>query len=462
MSNQAIGGMQQASLSQSKVLPFSGFLTALFQAFENEGLQPCILRNYEGFPVHNVGGDIDFLVRPSELPRAIRALRSIQGIRVVGYTERPYVASVYLAGTAADSGGRSLQVDFDLSLSWKGLPYLPIDAVLRAMIPVRTGHLNFFVPSPVDEAITSLLTSLLAAGCLKEKYFTRVQQTFAADRLGAIAALRQQFGLKASSRLVDSVIESDRGKVLACVGPLRRALALRSLLRTPVRSVLDISRHYGREFAIRFSPRSLETVSIIGSDACGGTNVVEGLMPLLQSAAKFVERRDLGVEWSFGRERSGNGSYSNSGGAASRGPLTYVTKVIPYLVKEWLDRFSGRKNLTLRIYEGYYHVGVVDPGRYRYKGPTWFAVVIGSLIPSPDLWILLDLPTDAVQSRNLLTAAANAHAHAEARRAFVKTRRRFAILDANHSSSCVLEGAYCAIIDMLAERAERQLESRFQ
>src|ERR1035437_3480159 len=126
--------MQGALLQplQPPALPFSEFLSALIRALDREGLRSCVLRNYEGFPTQNVGGDIDFLIFPSDLPRAISALRSIQGIRIVGYAERTYVASIFVEGTSATSGCRSFQVDYFLSLSWKGLPYLPVDTVLHA------------------------------------------------------------------------------------------------------------------------------------------------------------------------------------------------------------------------------------------------------------------------------------------------------------------------------------------
>src|SRR5580658_10253358 len=100
------------SLGEPLALPFCVFLEALIRALEKEGLRPCILRNYEGFPNENVGGDVDFLIRPSDLPSAMRALRSIESVRIVGYAEHPHVASVFLAGTSSTPGSRSLQVDF--------------------------------------------------------------------------------------------------------------------------------------------------------------------------------------------------------------------------------------------------------------------------------------------------------------------------------------------------------------
>jgi hypothetical protein len=275
--------------SERPFLSFSEFLAALFSALNREGVRFCVLRNYEGFPAENLGNDVDFLIRPFELPRAMHALRSCAGVRIVGFTEAHSVASVFLEGTLAIPDGRSLQVDFFLNLSWKGLPYLPVDAVLSAAIPRRAGNLDFLVPSPVHEAITSLFASLLVGGWLKEKYFPQVQRTFASDRSEVIAALLPQFGLKPVTRLVDSMIDGDRQMILGCITPLRAALTRRKLLQNPVRGAFIIICHYVRVFVFRYSPKRVETVCILGLDASSKTMLIESLSPLLQASAKVVE-----------------------------------------------------------------------------------------------------------------------------------------------------------------------------
>jgi hypothetical protein len=448
--------------SQPQALSFSAFLTALFQALENEGIRPCILRNYEGFPIENVGSDVDFLIRPSELPRAIRALRSIQGIRIVGYSERPYVASSYLAGTSAIPGGRSLQIDFDLSLSWKGLPYLPIDSVLHAAITRRAGNLNFVVPSAVHEAITSLLASLLVAGWIKEKYFAQVRQIFADNESQVIAALSPQFGRSAASRLVNSVIDGDRRSVLDCVPSLRVSLVLRSFLHRPLRTVLAIVRHYAKECAIRFSPTSLETVCILGSNGCDKTATIEALMPILQSSAKVVGKYHPESCLPIEHESTEITATSDSRAQTSSGSFVSMVRVVRWLVDDWRSQFFGKMNLTLRISEICSYQLVVDPQACRYEGPAWFACIVHKLFPSPSLWILLDLTSRNSRSTGRQLPPAGTLRHIEAYRAFVTTRKKYVILDASQPPDRITESAYAAIIDTLAERAHRKLKNRFQ
>lgn len=452
--------MQEALLqpSQRPVVPFNDFLAALLQALEREGLRPCILRNYEGFPANNLGNDVDFLILPSELPRAMRALRSIQNIRLVNYTELSFIASVFLEGTSTTPGSRSLQVDFFWSLCSKGPPFLATETVLQASNPRRAGDLNFYVPSPVHEAIISLFASLLLGGWLKEKYFPQGQRTFASDRSEVLAALLPQFGLKAATRLVDAVIACDCPRVLNCIKPLRFSLTLRCLLHEPIRGALAIARYYARTFTFRFSPKNIETVCILGQGNCDKTAIIEGLIPMLHSAVKVAEKNHFRPWSSFAREPSGIDASADSRAAAQSGSLASMAKAVLWLLEEWKSQFLGKKNLTLRIAEHSYHDLLIDPEKYGYGGPRWFARLVGKLLPSPDLWILLDPAAEESQSRTEKTPPAETLRQLEYYRAFVKTRKSYAILDASQTADRVKESAYAAIIDALARRTSGNLK----
>jgi hypothetical protein len=172
-----------------------------------------------------------------------------------------------------------------MNLDWKGLPFLSTETILEAAIPRQAGNLQFFVPSPVYEAIISLLSSLLVGGWLKEKYFPQVQRTFANNRSEVIEVLSFKFGLKAATQLVDSVISGNRDEVLRCVPLLRASLGLQSLLHRPIHSALAIIRHYTSEFAFRFLPsdnhRSLDTNAAVHREN-GGGKIFDATVPFCQ------------------------------------------------------------------------------------------------------------------------------------------------------------------------------------
>jgi len=444
-----------------RTTPFGEFLAALIHSLGEEGIRLHVLRNYDGFPADNNSRDLDLLIPRGELPLALRVLGSIQGIRIVGYAERHYVASVLLEGISVAAGARSLQVDFYLTLTWKGIPYLRMDTLLQAAIPRRAGSLRFYVLNPIHEAIVSLFAGLLLGGVLKEKYFPQAQRTFAEARIDAIEALQPQFGLKAATRLVDSVIEGDRRKVIACVRPLRAALALRSL-QSPIRNARNITRHYAREFAARFTPEDLETVCILGPRSRGKSQMVERLMPILQSSSVVVEERKIGPYLPSALKAPAM-ALREGADAENRGhDSASSVKVVRWLFQEWLSQFVGKTLPTLRVCESSYYHLLADPESSSSGAPKWLLRLVGRLLPSADLWILLEPSSEGAQSSGQNVPSTRVPTQIAAYRSFVKMRKRYMILDASKPLDAVVEDAYVAIIDTLAERASKKLKSRFK
>jgi hypothetical protein len=417
-------------------LTFREFLTALIRALDRESVRFCVLRNYEKFPGENTGNDVDFLIHPSQLPAAIRALRSVPTIRIVGYSERPNsVVITFLEGVISSLGTRALQVDFNMCLTWKGLPILTTEEVLQAAITNQAEDLRFLVPSEIHEAIISLLSSLLVGGWLKEKYFPKVQRAFADSRSESISALQVQFGKKTSTHLVDAVIAGDRAKLLGCVHSLRQSLLLGTALHRPLPGVISIIQHYLKEFKIRFSRKTLETICIVSPEANVQSILAENLTPKLKSMAKIIEMR------AYALKTSGD-STSQSGGQV------FMAKAVWWLVKDWASQFKEKKNLTIRISQSNIYDLTINPHKYDYIGPLWFALLMARLSPSPMLWLQLDLAgkyLDAMSQQN-------------ACRSTVGNGDMHAILDATKSHEVLLEAAYEAIVNALAKRASNQIE----
>jgi hypothetical protein len=444
---------------QPSIMPLNEFLPALFQRLSKEGVHYCVLRGYDGFPDCNTGRDVDLLVRASDLSLAIQILRSILGVRVVGYFARPYVASVFLQGISTPPQASALQIDCDLSLTWKGLAYLPADTVLQNALLHPAGNSTFFVPSPVHEAITSLFASLLIGGFVKEKYFFHVQRTFVRQRAEVIAALLPQFGATVTTRLVDSVIAGDRENILGCVRPLRTSLVLRNLFRAPFHCALAVARHYAKEFEVRYLPGLLVTVCILSPESCDSTTVIETLMPILQFSAVKVENRSFWPDSSCKCDLSNNNEDSNRNCGPRQNSWASMATFGRWLVEEWLSRFQ--KNSALRLVESDSHNLMTNQRWRRYGIPQWFAWLAGKMLPSPDLWILLDPAVGEIQSGNRDLLCPRLLRQLDASRSFVKTKGRFVILDASKPSVQVAEDAYSAIIDFLARRADGLLKDRF-
>jgi hypothetical protein len=293
---------------------------------------------------------------------------------------------------------------------------------------------------------------LLVGGWIKEKYFPGVQRTFLNDRAGVISALKPNFGLKAAVRLVDAVASGDREEILPCAGLLRASLLQRALLREPLRSSWFVACHYARELAIRYSPRSLESVSILGLDESRAVTIVESLLPMLESAAKVVEKRPL----------CSLPPFAGDSAPASDEAFVSMAIVVYRLVEEWRSQYAKKNSLTLHLRVCSSRELLIGlPGKCR-SGIRWIPRLVARLFPSSDLWIMLDPADERLPSGNTKLPCVKTDWQREACLAFVKTRKNFVILDANRSVAELTKDAYAAIIKALVCRTDRQLRKRFQ
>jgi len=442
---------------QQRLLPYREFFLALIRALENEGLRLCVLRNHRGFPDKNTGNDIDCIILRSDLPRAIHALESIHCVRIVGYIERYYAASIFLEGVDS-AGDRSVQIDFHVSLSYKGLPFLFVETVLQSAISHSVDGLTFFTLSPVHEAIISLFHGLLLGGVLKEKFFLEIQRTFSSEKSAVIAALSTQFGLRVATELVDAVIEGNRLKILGIAAPLRRSLALRCGLSRPVSSLDTVLKHCLREFADRFLPQTMENVSIVGLSAASRKIIIEDLLANLRFSAKILESGLFDPASSL---QSSRRAESDDRGVLPRlrlGHPVAIIEIVKWLLREWHAQFKNKKNLTLRIGDIPYDEPFMDSRKSVFAYSAWLVRIVARLSPRPDLLILLKGPiVGGMLSPSSLggirESAIYPHVAKRAKQCFTLGYRE-------HPDQ-VADAAYAAIIDALVQQTSKRLAKRF-
>jgi thymidylate kinase len=141
----------------------------------------------------------------------------------------------------------------------------------------------------------------------------------------------------------------------------------------------------------------------VGPDGTGKSSVRAGVQAKL--AREFSGF--LAMHW-----RPGFFLHSGAGAAETvrqphavslRGRFVSVLK-LAFLALDWgcgnlflirPARGAGR----LVLFDRHYVDILVDPRRYRYGGPAWLAALVAWLVPSPDLWIVLDAPPEIIRSR---------------------------------------------------------------
>lgn len=177
-------------------------------------------------------------------------------------------------------------------------------------------------------------------------------------------------------------------------------------------------------------------IVILGPDGAGKSSVTQQLIVRLSDGGRAVTMRHLKPRL-FARSGDTVTVVTDPHAKAPRTALVSVAKILVWLMEEWYASLFQDRTNTLLICDRYYHDLLVDPKRYRYGGPAWLARFIGDLMPQPDLWVLLDVPTEVLQARKQEVSLEETARQRNAYRAFIQSQRNFVIVDADRSLEVV-------------------------
>jgi thymidylate kinase len=186
-------------------------------------------------------------------------------------------------------------------------------------------------------------------------------------------------------------------------------------------------------------------IVILGPDGAGKSSVIYRLMEKLSLKDHAVKMRHLKPRLVFPQRGEQGTIVVNPHGKPPRSALASVAKIFVWLMEEWYVNLFQDNNKTLLICDRYYHDLLVDSKRYRYGGPRWTAKLVGTLMPRPELWVLLDAPTEVLQARKREVAPDECVRQRQAYLVFVRSRRNHVIIDASQSLNKVIADVENAI-----------------
>ncbi len=351
------------------------------------GLRGCVLlRNHDVGASIARGGDVDILA--ADPPDAESRLVQSMG-RPVWSAYRSYVRSHFYTWG---------HVDILTSNEWRGAIYLPTRDVLSA---AATSEFGLLKPRIAHEALISWFASLLWGGFFKSRYRDTIIDAARCDGEVFQEILRNAAGDKWGARLWAAAAEGTPEQSEAWAKRVRRAVWWRALRRAPFRTLRGWLQFWKCEIDLRTRP-PLPWIAVLGPDGSGKSTTLNAL----RAARHHAFQRIAILHWSpgmFQRRRVHGGPVTDPHGKPPRGLLASLAKVqllwLDWVVGYWFRLVHQRAKGTLLCSDRHFIDLLVDPRRYRYGGPMWIAKAVNWLMPQPDIWFLIDGPTDLLQSR---------------------------------------------------------------
>ncbi|KKK82883.1 hypothetical protein LCGC14_2798930, partial [marine sediment metagenome] len=142
-------------------------------------------------------------------------------------------------------------------------------------------------------------------------------------------------------------------------------------------------------------------VVFLGTDGSGKSSVIHRLSRELSD--EFQGSHYVHLRPGLGRSTRNEGQPVTDPHANT--PRSYLGSVVKafYLLFDYtvgyFIKIRPLRRSSLVLFDRYYHDMLVDPRRYRYGGPSWLARWVGTVIPKPDIFILLDAPAEVLYAR---------------------------------------------------------------
>jgi thymidylate kinase len=370
------------------------FLRTLFRLLEESDVRYCVLHSWKLLP-ERLPSDLDLAVHPSDklkLPTIFEDLRQAGYVPIQWGNYLTNAHSFYFKWET-DSSVKTAAVDIIFEHRRGGL----ILATGEELVQGRVRHGQFWIPSPEIE-FAYLLAKKTWKGAASLSQSLRLADLV--RQLGHVEAERiaaQIFQGRWKKRVIEICA---RGTIDKDLGHLRPEFWRMGLSRHPLRMIRHVLGECQRGVRRSIHPTGI-LISVLGPDGVGKSTLIESLPKAL--GASFRRRRVF--HWrpqAFARRRN-NRPVTNPHGQVPRGRLISMAYLSAFFIDYWIGYLLVIRPLLVRSgivqFDRYFHDVLVDPKRYRYGGPRWFAEILSRLVREPDLVILLDADEHLIHAR---------------------------------------------------------------
>jgi thymidylate kinase len=312
--------------------------------------------------------------------------------------QRQSVTTIFVYPVHWGENRLGIQIDLITSFSWKGIPYLDAVSVMRqsVAIPSSCGLLNR--PSIYHEAIISLFSSYLVGGWVKERYQQKIQQVFENYHSNIVEEL-QPLPPKLVDELVNAVIKNDQKLMLSLLKRVRFWIFYKKVQLAPLYTIKNIFTHYFRESKIRFTQHEITSLCFLGADGAGKSTIIKALQNNLRDTVKEMSYVHLKPSLKANTQDN-KVVVDDPHNMPTRNNFISTAKLLWWLILYRYDHVLHKHRCSaIRIWDRHYSDVYIDPKRYRYGAPMRIAKFIGTLIPQPDLFFVLDAPAEVIQAR---------------------------------------------------------------
>lgn len=426
---------------------------AVIDALERANHQLCILHGYTSYPEGICStSDIDAISEaPDQVPHIITQAGIAKVVQVLQHEATAFFYTLY-----REDNGRPALILLDVSVDYRrnGRVFFTGEDFLRS----RQSFKFFQVPAPEFEFAYYTIKKVAKAD-LSNDHAQRLSELYHQAPAPCQEQLQRFFPDSAAAIITESAQTHNWVPVQDQIQQLRQGLLNTVGKQNPFKVL-----QYWLGDLIRRVKRILQPtgvmIVVLGADGSGKSTVIAQVKTAFTPA--FRRTQYIHLRPHLGRKTADGPPVVDPHGQPPRSWLISVLKLLYFLfdysVGYLWQIYPQLVRSTFVIFDRYYHDLLVDTKRYRYGGPRWWATFIGTLIPKPDLWILLDAPADVLQARKQEVSFDET---VRQREAYVQLVERFPnsiIVDAAQPVEAVVADVNRAVLEFMAHRTHTRLK----
>lgn len=404
----------------------------------------AIVGRTEGYP-KTIGSDIDIIIPRDKIKKFQESIWEFEdeNTKIVQMLQHEIVAFYYVIFHFCKKERIFIQPDVCTDYYRKGRLLLTAEYLLQGFQNAPQGGFN--VLSHEKEFLYYLIKKVDKCN-LSPEQFDHIREHYQANTSKAIKEAKIFWNKENLSIIQDSLDSNNYELLYSNLSKLRDGIHA-----THRKRILDIVKNVILKLKRIFNPTGF-VMAILGPDGSGKTTVINHVKKDIAPAFRQIQQFHL-----FPIPQTGNEiTEKNPQGKKIRGVLLSFLKLLYLLyvyTKGHIMYVLPKKiRSTLTIYDRYYDDILVDPLRYQNGTPKWMVKMIGTFIKEPDLWIVLDCPTDVIQARKAEVSPEETERQRFEYLNIAKTKRNCIVLNTNREINDISIEASRLISKVLNQR----------
>jgi thymidylate kinase len=429
------------------------FLRQLFRLLNEFGVRYCVIHSWEGLPEH-LPSDLDLAVHPDDKALIISIIEGLKCRNYVAYQWQNYLTKSHALFFYWPAGWALNTIEVDIMFEHRRAGMILVSG--EEFVARRVRHGDFWIASPEME-FSYLLAKKAWKGQASCSQSLRLKQLFESLGHEKVEEIGQGiFRSEFKARMMEACAH---GSVDELFKDLKGKAWQTPLFQRPVKVIRYWTGEFKRAVWRTSHPCGI-LVSVLGPDGVGKSTVIEGL------AAEFILplRRRYLFHWrpQVIAKRKDVRPVTDPHGQTPRGALMSMAYLTAFFIDCWVGYLFIVKPQLVRSgfvqFDRYFHDVLVDPRRYRYGGPKWYAKLLSRLLPEPDLVILLDADEDLILSRKTELTRAEIQRQRQAYRELQFQRAKKVYVRTDMGIQATLKASATAMAEFMKQRFDKRIE----